>query len=60
MIKKERGNRDMMKKEEYEILRTAPMLFENDKLIAKRNQLLIDIPRTMGLRRIEVLRCKFE
>lgn len=60
LIQKERKTMDWCKPEEYKILRTAPQLFEHDKLVILRNRLLIDIPYHTGLRRAEVLRCKFE
>jgi hypothetical protein len=34
----------MMKKEEYEILVQAPLIYEESPILAERNQLLIEIP----------------
>jgi len=60
IIKKERKPYDMMKKEEYEILVQAPLIYEESPILAERNQLLIEIPYRTWLRRAEILRCKFE
>ena len=59
-LKKTRDTIDMIRPEEYEIFRQAPLRYENKPILALRNQLLIDIPYTTGLRRSEILRCTFE
>ena len=59
-LKKTRDTIDMIKPEEYEIFRQAPLRYENKPILALRNQLLIDIPYTTWLRRSEILRCTFE
>lgn len=59
-LKKTRDRIDMMKADEYQILRQAPLRYEDKPILALRNQLLIDIPYHTGLRRSEVLRCTFE
>lgn len=59
-LAKTRDTIDMIKPEEYQIFRQAPLRYEEKKVLALRNQLLIDIPYTMGLRRAEILRCTFE
>lgn len=59
-LQKTRDTIDMIKPEEYEILRQAPLRYEDKPILALRNQLLIDIPYNTGLRRSEILRCTFE
>lgn len=59
-LQKSKATIDMMKPEEYEVFRQAPLWYEKTEVIALRNQLLIDIPYTTWLRRSEVLRCTFE
>jgi len=60
IFRMEEKKRSPMENEDYELLRQAPILYEEDSLIAQRNQLLIDIPRETGLRRCEIVRCKFK
>lgn len=50
----------MVKAEEYQIFRQAPLRYEEKEILSLRNQLLIDIPYLTGLRRSEILRCTFE
>ena len=52
--------REPMKKEDYEKLRMAPLLYADNYLEWLRDQLLIDIPRETWLRRAEIIRIKFE
>lgn len=59
-LEKTRDTIEMRKEEEYQILRQAPLRYEDKEIIALRNQLMIDIPYVMGLRRTEILRCTFE
>lgn len=59
-LKKTRETIDMIKPEEYQIFRQAPLRYEDKPILAMRNQLIIDIPYLMWLRRAEILRCTFE
>ena len=59
-IQKTRDTIEMRKEEEYQMLRQAPLRYEKKEIFALRNQLMVDIPYTMGLRRSEILRCTFE
>lgn len=59
-LTKDHSRLDWMKSEEYQIFRQAPLFYEENKIIAMRNQLLVDVPYNTGLRRAEILRCKFE
>lgn len=43
-LQKTRDTIDMMKPEEYEVFRQAPLRYEEKPVVALRNQLLIDIP----------------
>lgn len=52
--------REPMKKEDYEKLRIAPILYADSYLEWLRDQLLIDIPRETWLRRAEIVRIRFE
>ena len=54
--------REPMKKEDYEILHQAPLLYNDlDRQdIILRDQLLFEIPRETWLRRAELSRLKFE
>lgn len=59
-LQKTRDTIDMMKPEEYEVFRQAPLRYEEKPVVALRNQLLIDIPYNTWLRRSEILRCTFD
>lgn len=54
--------REPMSKEDYEILRQAPILYHDPdrKDIILRDQLIFDIPRETWLRRAELVQLKFE
>ena len=52
--------REPMTKQDYEILRQAPLLYAENELEWIRDQLLIDIPWETWLRRAEIVRVKFE
>lgn len=54
--------REPMSKEDYELLKQATIIYnKSDRLdIILRDQLLFEIPRETGLRRDEIVRCRFE
>lgn len=52
--------RQPMNKSDYELLLQAPLIYNSDrKDIILRDQLLFEIPRETGLRRNEIVRCRF-
>lgn len=62
IFKMEEIRREPMTKEDFEILRTAPLLYNDlDRQdIIFRDQLIFEIPRETWLRRAELTRLKFE
>ena len=62
IFKMEDLKREPMKKEDYELLRTAPLIYNDlDRLdIILRDQLIFEIPWETWLRRAELSRLKFE
>ena len=59
-LKKERGFRDSVSREEYETLREWFIYYGDNYVTAIRNQVLIDIAYHTGLRRSELLRLRFK
>ena len=60
IIKMDDIRREPMQKEDYEILRQAPLIYNDREDIILRDQLLFEIPRETWLRRAELSRLKFE
>ena len=59
-LKKERGYRDSVSREEFDILREWFIYYGDNYVTAIRNQVLIDIAYHTGLRRSELLRLRFK
>ena len=51
---------DMVSEENYNTIRNIPEVLEKEVIVARRNQLIIDILHDTGLRRAEVLRLTFD
>lgn len=58
-MKKEFRTIDKMEKQEYLLLREVAFELEPNIILAARNQLMIDVAYHTGLRRSEILQCKF-